>query len=152
MLRVLPSLALAGLAFVAACAAPIEISRDFVTLADHDDDDDFRAITADDGRLWLRSFDDPNAAGIDFWAATLEREFVEQRGYELLDQGAAFDADRREGRWLEFAANVDGERVGYLLAIWVDGGEVRVVEFAARDAVFAARVADVRAALRTVRG
>jgi len=69
------------------------------------------------------------------------------------------NAAGRAGRWLELAANVQGRRVGYLVAVWVVDPwwplakqYVRVVEFAAPDAVFRARADAVKKALATVRG
>lgn len=134
------------------CAAPITLSRDFLTLAGHDGDADYRAVTGDDARVWVRRFRDPNAADLAFWAKALEHDFVQQRGYDLVDKGDVKNGDGEPGRWFECAANVRGNRVGYLIAVWVDGDEVLVVEFAAQSDVFAARVESVRKALRTVRG
>ena len=143
---------LLALAFTAAaCATPIELSRDFVALAGHDSGSDFRAVTGDDARVWLRRFDDPNEADLAFWAQALEHDFERQRGYDIVGKGDVMDADKNRGRWFECTANVDGERIGYLIAVWAGDGEVLVVEFAARGDVFAERVNSVRRALRTVR-
>lgn len=141
-----------GFAMLASCAGPISLSRDFVTLAGHSRDEDFRAVTGDDARVWLRRFRDPNGADLEFWVQALQHDFVQQRGYELIGDGDVRDADGRRGHWFECATNVDGERVGYLIALWAEDGDVVVVEFGARGAVFEARVDEVRRALRTVRG
>jgi hypothetical protein len=141
--------------FAAACAAPMQPPPDFVVLKDPGEG--FRAVTADDARLRVRDLAEPTAGGIAFWSEALRADLL-QRGYELVASGAAKAAGGRVGQWHEFAANVQGERVGYLVAVWVvepswlfRGGALRVVEFAAKHDVFKARVDAVRAALGTVR-
>lgn len=131
-----------------ACATPIQLPKDFLRLEDRGD---FQAVTGDDARVWVREFEDPNEASLTFWAAAVEHDFTQQRGYDLVSKGTVKNKKGREGAWFECAANVRGERIGYLVAIWVRGNDVHVVEFAARAEVFAARVESVRAALETVR-
>ncbi|MBL8750898.1 MAG: hypothetical protein JNK78_17185 [Planctomycetes bacterium] len=133
---------------VVACATPIRLPKDFLELHSSGA---FRAVTGDDARVWVREFEDPNSASLAFWATALEHEFTQQRGYDIVGKGAVKNRDGDEGAWFECAANVAGRRVGYLCALWVDGRDVQVVEFAADAEVFAARVEGVRAALKTVR-
>ena len=141
----------------AACAAPMALPKDFVQLDDAAGG--FRAVTSDDGRLRVRDVDDPTDGGdAAFWADSLRRELVEQRGYEQIGTGDVKNAGGATGQWLEVTANVQGRKVGYLIAVWVVDPwlplakpYLRVVEFAAPDAVFRARVDAVRTALQTVR-
>lgn len=139
-----------AVALAAACASPVTLSKDFVVLAGHRDPWDYRAVTGDDARLWLRRFADPNDGDLAFWARSLEYDFVQQRGYDLVAQGETKDADGAVGRWFQCNTNVRGERVGYLVAVWVDGAAITVVEFAARADVFEARVEAIKQALHTV--
>ena len=139
----------AALAF-AACAAPIRLPDAFVRL--RDSGEGYRAVTSDDARIWVRDLWDPTEGNVAFWTATLKNDYVEQRGYELVDEGDVLDAAGETGRALEFTTNVRGARVGYLIALWVRGRTLQVVEFAAPQAAFAERRAAVRAALGTVRG
>ncbi len=141
-------LLLFAVAQLAACAATMELPKDFLRLQEGGD---FRAVTSDDARVWIRKFDDANAATVEFWAEALANDFT-QRGYEPVDKGEVTNRDGRPGRWFECAANVRGDRIGYLVALWVDGKTITVAEFAARAEVFKARVESVRAALGTVRG
>lgn len=143
-------LALFALALLAGCAAPITLSKEFVTLVDHRAAADFRAVTGDDARVWMRRFEDRNEGDLTFWAKSLEYDFVQQRGYDLVAQGESKDAAGRAGKWFQCTANVRGERIGYLVAVWVDGVEITVVEFAARADVFEARVEEIKKALHTV--
>lgn len=129
------------------CGITMRLPQDFLHL---ETDDGFQAVTGDDARIWARTFE-ANEASLAFWSQALEHDLVAQRGYELIEKGALEGRRGAEGVWFECAANVRGERVGYLIALWVRGDEVRVVEFAARAEVFAARVAAVREALPSVR-
>ncbi len=145
------------LALLPACAAPMALPKEFVELKDSGEG--WRAITSDDARLRVRDLSDPSPGGVEFWADTLRLDLVQGRGYEQVGSGEAKNKAGVAGRWLEFAANVQGERIGYLVAVWVvepwlpfSDPFLRVVESAAPDAVFRARVDAVREALATVRG
>jgi hypothetical protein len=152
------SFTLLVLLFATACAAPMQLPQEFVEL--NDPGEGFRAVTSDDGRLRLRDVSDPTDGGTaEFWADSLRRDLVEQRGYEEVSSGDVKNADGGTGRWLELAANVHGRRVGYLVAVWavdpwwpLSKRYLRVVEFAAPDPVFRARVDAVKKALETVQG
>lgn len=133
-------------ALACGCAAPIRLPKDFLVL---ERAGDYQAVTGDDARVWIRDFEDPNRASLAFWTSAVEHEFTQQRGYDLVAKGAIKNRAGDEGAWFECAANVRGERVGYLVAVWVDGRDVHVVEFAARAETFAARVESVRSALKT---
>lgn len=135
---------------LAGCAAPLELPPGFLVL--HDKSGDHRAVTGDDARVWYRRFEGNRDAGREFWRTAVEFEFLQQRGYELVGQGVVRDRNGNEGDWLECLANVGGERVAYLVAFWVDGEVVHVVEYGARAAVYAVHVEQVRAALTTFRG
>lgn len=146
---------LAVMAFgLGACATPIELPQSFVHL--RDGGAGYRAITNDDARLWVRTFKDPTEAGVEFWAGTLERDLVEQRGYEKVGDSIVKNRAGDEGRLLELAANVRGERVDYMIAVWAEpvsfgsGTWITVVEFAASREVYQERIDSVRAALGTV--
>lgn len=138
-----------------ACAAPIKLPSAFVELGDSGEG--YRAVTSDDARVWVREMYDATPGNLEFWAGSLERDFVAERGYELLDSGTIANAADQQGRWLEFSSNVRGKRVDYLVALWVTratlwpGDWIQVVEFAADHDVYAERVAAVKAALLTVK-
>lgn len=142
------------LACLAACTTPpLTLPKDFVALGDRGDG--YRAITADDARLRVRTLDEATEGGIEFWSDALVNDCVQQRGYQLVERGEIADREGKAGRWLEFTANVDGERVGLLVAVWVRErwmGKpcLQVAEFAARSEVFAARLPAVKASLATM--
>ena len=140
---------------VSACATPIQLPSSFVELRDAGEG--YRAISSDDARVWVRQIYDPTPGNLDFWAGNLERDFVQERGYELLDKGSCRNHSNEEGRWLSFATNVRGKRVDYLVAVWVHkawlrkGDWIQVIEFAADHDTYEKRIEAVRAALATVR-
>jgi hypothetical protein len=125
----------------------MDLPKDFLELEGRSD---FQAVTADDARVWIRQFSDRNEAPLAFWVGVLEHEFTHKRGYELVKKGDV-NASLGTGNWFECVANVRGERIGYLVALWASDGEITVVEFAARAEIFAARVDGIREALTTVR-
>ena len=138
---------LLGVATAGCATARMDLPKDFLELEDRSD---FQAVTADDARIWIRRFTDRNEAPLAFWVGVLTHEFTKQRGYELVKHGDV-NAQLGAGKWFECAANVRGDRIGYLVAVWASDGDITVAEFAARAEVFAARVDDVREALTTVR-
>ena len=78
---------------LAGCKAPLDLPESFVKLEDSRGYG-FRAVTGDDARLWVREFSEPTEADVSFWADNLRRDFVEQRGFELVGEG---DVDNAAG-------------------------------------------------------
>ena len=132
----------------AAVTEPIDLPAAFVHL--RDSGVGFRALTSDDARLWVREWKDPTEASAQFWADMLQQDLV-QRGYERKGGGEAKDQAGRTGLWHEFDANVRGERVHYLIAVWVDGAVVQVVEFGASGDAYGKHRPAVQAAFATLR-
>ncbi len=151
--------AIAAVLLAAACATrPIDLPASFVELQDAGQG--LRAMTSDDARLWHRAMYDRTDADVAFWAESLENDLLE-RGYEVVGEADVESRDGARGRLLECTANVGGERVGYLVAVWarrpspfafwLDGTWLQIVEFAAAQEAYDAHVGAVRAALGTVR-
>ncbi|MFO1031262.1 MAG: hypothetical protein U1F60_09295 [Planctomycetota bacterium] len=139
-------------AFVYVCIGttklPIDLPPGFVHL--EDGGSGFRAMTSDDARLWIRRWSESTEATATFWADVLQQELV-QRGYERKAGGEIADRAGRSGRWGEFDANLGGERMRYLIAVWAEGCMVQVVEFGAVAAVYDKHASAVRTALATLR-
>lgn len=148
-------LALSLLLFAGACALPMDLPDGFVKVGGGR----LRAVTADDAHLLVRDLHDDAVAPLDFWAQTLQNDFTQQRGYEITGQGEVKDAAGVPGAWFECVTNVEGQRVGYLVALWASesgwlwrsGTDLFVVEFVAGQEVYARHVGAVREALATVR-
>ena len=137
----------------AGCATSMRLPDEFLQLRKGNG---FRAVTADDARLWVRTFDNPEEGNLQFWSRILEEEFGRNRGYTVKNRGDCRDADGHEGRWLECTAQVDGESTGYLVAVFLlpkgvlSGAQVCVCEYGAREAVFQQHLEAVRGALATL--
>jgi hypothetical protein len=127
---------------------PIDLPPGFVQL--RDGGSGFRAMTSDDARLWVRRWRESTSASVDFWAEMVQQDLT-RRGYERKGGGEVKDAAGRAGQWLEFDANVGGERVRYLIAVWAEGDVVQVVEYGAEGAVYDKHLPAVRTALATLR-
>jgi hypothetical protein len=151
-MRALARCTLALVATAAACSS-WPLPQDFAEV--QDGGEGMRAVTPDDARLRVRDLHVTTEASVEFWAETLCNDCL-QRGYELIERGALVDGDGESGRWLRFSANVRGEKVGLLVAVWLRPRLLRkpylqVAEFAARDPVFAARLPAVQTALAQLR-
>ena len=148
-----------SLVLLASCASTtMELPPDFAQLLHRAD---FRATTSDDAVLQIREVLDPTVkSDAKFWIDALRSDFVGQRGYVETGAGEVTDGEGAVGQWVEFAGGLRGEKVGYLVAVWVRRGglfglgaaRLRVVEFGGREAVYGARVEAVKKALATVRG
>lgn len=147
-----------ALVLLAACAAPMNVPEGFSRLRGGG----FVARAADDGVLRLRKIADPTEGSeAAFWLQALRTDFVGQRGYVETGTGEVADADGVTGHWIECTANVRGEKVGYLAAVWArpagaglfgkGQSQLQVVEFAAREPAYSARIAAVKKSLSTVR-
>jgi hypothetical protein len=137
-----------------ACATTMDLPPDFLRLHGNL----LKATTPDDARLWVREFADPDAGPLEFWSKVLERDCVQNRGYELVGASDVHDGAGHAGRQFEFRTAADGERYGYLVSLFVLPGSflpwshqhVLVAEFTAREAVFTQRLASVRTAIATL--
>jgi hypothetical protein len=117
---------------------------------------EIRAVTPEDARLWVREHDDADQGSLEFWTKALEHDLVQRRGYKLVEAFAVADAAGRPGKAWRFQVRVDGEAMGYLVAMFVIEGwqsnTIRTCEYLAREATFAAQLEAVRAAIATLKG
>ena len=157
MASFLKSWLLLSLLLLAGCATTMELPSDFSQLRHSAN---FRATTSDDAVLQVQEVLDPTMKSEPkFWIDALRSDFVGQRGYVETGAGEVTDGEGALGQWVEFSGVLRGEKVGYLVAVWVRRGglfglgkaRLRVVEFGGREAVYGARVEAVKKALTTVR-
>lgn len=148
------SLMLLVLLPLGACSLSMQLPATFLVL---EGDGGYRAMTGDDGRVWVREFDDPDDGNLSFWTEALRDDLLRNRGYQLTREGPVRDGAGRAGHLLECTATLEGERHGYLVAVfalpggWFTGSAVRVCEFTAREEVYARHVDAVRLAIPTLR-
>lgn len=135
------------------CGIGMDLPEPFLQL--HTSGRELKATTPDDARLWVREFEDQDQGGLPFWAATLHNELTGSRGYELIEQSELRDGSGCPGRLFELRALVDGERWGYLVAVFVRAGTwsntICVAEFVAREDTFTTHAPAIRTALTTLR-
>lgn len=152
-LRGAAALAIGALTLPACQSVSMTLPSKFLQL--ETDRSQLKAMTPDDGMLWVREFADGDQGDLSFWVETLRNDLTSQRGYIVDDAGDVRDAAGRLGRRMTCSVNRDGEPYRYLIAVFVQRGTwtntIRVVEFTARQPVFDANVADVLAAIPTLR-
>ncbi|HNR99337.1 MAG TPA: hypothetical protein PKX48_08860 [Planctomycetota bacterium] len=118
---------------------------------------EFKAVSHDGARIWVRKFSDPYEGTLDFWAKTVKTEFVDGRGYTLIEEGTARDGKGREGVEFVFEVTAGGTPQRYLVDLFVieggflSGNAICVVEYSARKPVFEQYLKDVRAAVATLK-
>jgi hypothetical protein len=118
-------------------------------------DDELKAITPEETKLWVREFDDPDKGDLAFWSDALKRHLVENRGYTLLSEAKVEDGRSVEGVEYLLEATIQGRTMRELLVLFVHEGTlsntIRVVELVGEKAAFDAAVDEVRASLTTLR-
>lgn len=116
---------------------------------------ELKATTPEDDRLWVRTFDDEDEGDLSFWREALKNDLVKNRGYTLLSEATITDGTGAQGAEMIVEATVDGRAYKELVALFVHegvlGNTIRVVEFVAEKDRFDTQVADVRAAVQTLR-
>ena len=109
-----------------------------------------KAVSDDESLFWYREFRDSERAGFDFWASALRHDFIDQRGYTLLEE-RELQAFGEPGLEMLFEVTVDGVARRYLLCMSVDEGifadEIRVAEYVADKARFDRHLESVRRVL-----
>ena len=113
---------------------------------------ELKAIAPDDSLYWLREFRDGMRGDFDFWSEALENEFVDQRGYTLLEK-RSLQWNGVPGVEFLFEVTAAGRARRYLVTLATRRGTlantIRVAEYVADKEVFEEHVAAVRAALGT---
>lgn len=113
-----------------------------------------RALTPEESKIWVRDFDDDTKASLSFWKDALKADLVDNRGYTLIEEGAAKDGDGHDGLTMTLEAMLSGRPVRELLTVFVlpgtFGNTVRVVEYVADKDAFAKEVEGVKQSLSTL--
>jgi hypothetical protein len=115
---------------------------------------EYKAVSPDDARLWVREFDVPDQSDLSFWSKLLRTNLVDGRGYVLIEEGTAKDGADAAGVQYLFETTAAGEAHRYLLTVFFyeDWGDdtVAVVEYVAPKPIFEKYLAAVRAAIATL--
>ncbi|MEK6233196.1 MAG: hypothetical protein N2C14_00635, partial [Planctomycetales bacterium] len=122
-------------------------------LAVQRDRDEFKAITSDESKLWIREIDDAANGSLSFWTEALKNHLTNRRGYSLIQETSVKDKQGRAGRELQFEVVAGGEAYRYQVTLfvtdapfWSSTSSVQVTQFLARREQFDVYLADVREA------
>jgi len=133
-------LSVSSLVLIAALTGCVSIPLpgDFLTLVN--EPGDFRAVTPDEAKVWVRHFTAHKGGDLAFWREALKRDLVENRGYLLVEEGEAKDRAGHAAQKMLFETQAGGRPHRYLLVVsawpgWF-GTEIRVVELVADKTVF----------------
>lgn len=112
---------------------------------------EFKAVTADDAVFWVREFEDRTEGQLGFWAAALEREFVDQRGYTLIEEEHNAEKMGPARQDFIFESTIQGTAHRYLVCLWArpawGGTKIRTVEYVAPKKIFDDHLPDVMEAI-----
>jgi hypothetical protein len=112
-------------------------------------------LSPDEARIVVQDFDVPGDGDLAFWRDSLRVDFVENRGYTLVEERPAAHSGGTEGHELIFETTIGGSPYRYLATLYHFDGwgsdTLRVAEFLAPKALFDGYLADVRAAVKTAR-
>jgi hypothetical protein len=109
----------------------------------------FAAVSPDDVLFRVRTMKNKPRADLDFWTEALRKRLLDA-GYRLTEEGKIPSAGP-EGRYLELVAP-DGERdARWIVALFVEGGQITVAEAAGEAAKFTGRREAVLQALRALK-
>jgi len=115
---------------------------------------ELKAVTPEDAKLWVRTFDDPDGGDLAFWSKTLKNDLTKNRGYLLVGEEPIKDKRGREGVALLVDTTLQGKPTRELLALFVLPGwpdnQIRVVELVADKETFERALPDVKQAIATL--
>lgn len=130
----------------------MQVPKDFLVI--EEGSSEIKAVSPDDAKIWVHEFSDPDEGDLAFWSSVLKTDFVENRGYTLLEERAVKIAAGREGMEYRFEVTTQGTAQGYLVQVSVLEGwlsnTIVAVEFVAPKQVFAKHLDEVRKAIATL--
>lgn len=113
--------------------------------AAYEENGEFRAVSPEGITFRVRSEDNEPPADLEFWSEALKNR-MSDAGYVVVSDGSV-DAKNSSGYRLELAAPIGELDYSYLVAIFVHGDDIVVVESAGEVRQFAAKRAAIEAAL-----
>lgn len=112
---------------------------------------DQRAVSADGVVLACRTQDNEKHGTLKFWAKAIKNELASKPGYALTSDDSAHSYAGLEGRLLVFSATRQGAAFTYMLGVFVKGNRVILTEAGGRAEAVKPLIADLKAALLSVR-
>ena len=142
----------AGLAVAVGCVpSGLTTPADYVRLSSPPHPYCYKAVSAEGVSLAMRQEDNPEGGTAEFWAAAVKNQLAGARGYTPAGESAVTSADGAAGKRLDFTVNLEGRDMAYLVAVWVEGKQIVIVEAGGPKEKFEADRGKIEAALKTVR-
>ncbi|MEN6503516.1 MAG: hypothetical protein ABFD92_03165 [Planctomycetaceae bacterium] len=143
---------LATAAVLSGClgATTIEVPGDFVPV-ERCEPYTIKAVSADGVVLAQRTEDNPKNGTLEFWAAAIGNQLFAREGYKLASNVEATSESGIPGRLMTYDALRSGASFKYLLAVFVKGGKVIVVEAGGRADSVNKLLPQIRTAMMTVK-
>ncbi len=127
---------LASVSVLAGCdpqPGKLEIPDSFVALsASQSWPYETRAVSADGVVVALRQEANPKSGTLAFWTQAITDKMTRDKGYTLAGSEAFTSRTGRTGRKLHLTRTIRGMEFIYLMAIYVEGQTVRIVEAGGR--------------------
>ena len=117
--------------------------------------DEAKALTPEESKVWLRTFEDDKRGGLAFWVDALKDDLLKTRGYILIEESEVQTGGGTPGKALVLETSPQGRATRELLAVFVNSGlfadEIRVLEYVAEQPAFMQEVGGVRGSLKSLR-
>jgi hypothetical protein len=140
-----------SLAFLGGCqASRIDTPSGFVEVETYHGDPIYRAVSAEGVKIEYRTHENPNGGTLEFWRRAVRRTLVEGKGHTLVESTAITSESGAEGELLRLTKKRSGADFSYLVALYVRGGKVHVVEAGGRKEDVAAHEDGLLSALRSL--
>ena len=112
---------------------------------------DFKAVSARGNVIALSEFDnEDDSVGLPFWAEAVEYQKVELDGYKLISREELRTNADVFGTLFTFEVGEGPDAILYLIAVFVDGDDIYVVEAGGAVEAIEAEMDDIKAAMKTV--
>ncbi len=115
---------------------------------------EFKATTADNAIFWVQKYQLPErGTSLDFWVTALKKDFIDNRGYTLLEQEPIETNAGAKGVQMLYEATTQGQTYRYLVAVFIRPGPVAcIARFTAEKTEFGKHVDAVKKAILRTRG
>ena len=111
---------------------------------------EFRAVAPDGVVLALRVQKNSQGGSLAYWAEAIRNELT-GRGYKLANSESITGDSGRAGQLLSFTADKSGKEFTFLIAAYVQGGEILIAEAGGKTEAMKPRAEPIRKALLSAR-
>lgn len=146
------TLLLSAVAALGGCTRAMELPRDFVKVEDGAPGSSaVRGISADGVMVALRSEKGPAGGSLGFWMEAITHQMVGGLGYKPAGSEAVQSTTGVPGRVMTFTTEKQGVAFTYLVAVFVQGGDILIAEAGGCTDAVEPKSVEIRHALLTAR-